>query len=269
MPILQFDSAGFQSSAAALWHTDGIVMVAVRNRMTKQLRKCILKEISEYKKGGQTLPPVAKCGLRTAGGWPHQGFATQFRAIPEWKSIWETIAKIDGRHCAALPHYATLEPLAITHEDDAFVCLKGHRDNKLVPGAPEIFYNQSLGLLCPPLSRYLRTGCFTTFLPVTNELYKDRLRSVISRYSETETGLVSRAPQVYGLPKSVFGGAYIGYAEAKKMGPIKLERWQRNNLREDMSALIPDKPVPQARGQNVPETVVRIKLFESLDKNMF
>ena len=233
-------------------------MVAVHSEKTKSLRECLSKEICQYEKQGQTLPPVAMYGLRTAGGWPFQSFARQMRAIPEWKSCWETIAKIDGRHCDALPHYATLEPVAVTHEKDSFTSLKGHRDNKLVPGAPEIFANQSLGLLCPPLLHYLRTGCFTTFLPVTNALYEDRLRSVICRYSETETGIVSRAPQVYGLPKCVFGGSYIGLAKAREMSCEELEEWQCNNLQKDMSALIPSKPAPQALRRTVIKNIFKL-----------
>ena len=199
-----------------MWKVYSAVVVVLSTGPTeaKKLEQEFLKELSLYKK---RIPESAACGLRSSGGFPHGKFSFGMRSLPDWAMVWDAIAELDGRFSTAYPYIATWEPIAMTKDTDHFVGLNGHKDNKLVADAPEIFANQSIILLSPPPKGFCRVGAFSSRVAVTSWMYRNRLESALARFSETETGMVGRGPTGRRTPGNVIGGQYISYTQVAKM----------------------------------------------------
>ena len=150
-----------------MWKVYSAVVVVLSTGPTevKKLEQDFLKELSLYKK---RIPESAACGLRSSGGFPHGKFSFGMRSLPDWAMVWDAIAELDGRFSTAFPYIATWEPIAMTKDTDHFVGLNGHKDNKLVADAPEIFANQSIILLSPPPKGFCRVGAFSSRVAVTS-----------------------------------------------------------------------------------------------------
>ncbi len=167
VPLIAFGTLGWEQALAHNWLTDGVAMLSwpVPAPTFRQLGRQLC---AEHRKFGGRTPSSHAYGLRSAGGWPHSAFAQQMREMPQWHAAWHIIQSCDGRLPSPLhlPLRATAQAVAVTHVDDGYVGLQGHKDVLLVEGAPELFLNQSCALLCPPPCGFLRAGAFSSFLPL-------------------------------------------------------------------------------------------------------
>ena len=241
LPILDVATPGFLWTLCSMWKVYSAVVVVLSTGPTevKKLEQDFLKELSLYKK---RIPESAACGLRSSGGFPHGKFSFGMRSLPDWAMVWDAIAELDGRFSTAFPYIATWEPIAMTKDTDHFVGLNGHKDNKLVADAPEIFANQSIILLSPPPKGFCRVGAFSSRVAVTSWMYRNRLESALARFSETETGMVGRAPTGRRTPGNVIGGQYISYTQVAKMSSEEILKIVHDKLSSCILDQVPPPP---------------------------
>ena len=241
-----FDVEGFLSGDRSFEH---------RSDRGEETRARIPEGVGALQKKNSSISGVR---LADSRGVPHGQFGCGMRSLPDWVTVWDAIAEFDGRFSTAFPYIATWEPIAMTKDTDHFVGLEGHKDNKLVEDAPELFANQSIILLSPPPKGFLRLGAFSSRVAVTPWMYRNRLESAVVRYSETETGIVSRGPMAMRTPAIVIGGAYIGYAQVAKMSSEEILKFAHDKLSSCILDQVPPPPSTkqiQAAERELIETV--------------
>ena len=189
------------------------------------------------------MGPCARLGLFTGGGYPHSRVCLGLRAIPGWKKVWEIVARQEGSWCSHLPQIVPHQAMfASTKDQPAYSGLHLHKDNAVVPGAPEVFHNQGALLIFPPPQNYLRSGCLTSLFPATDACYRDTLVSIAARACQCETGQPAKGPLDRPAPKTILGGKYVRRHIAKEMTEKDLYSFCKKQCRSDLVSALPGKP---------------------------
>ena len=92
-------------------------------------------------------------------------------------------------------------------------------------------------------------------MPVTAWQRREALLQAATRYSSTETGLTCRGPMDMPAAGYVFGGDFIGFAEASKMSDEDLEFFIRTHTHASVQAMVPQLPSKNAE-ERFRQTVV-------------
>ena len=205
MALLCTNMVGFRENVALMWQEYGAIAVVLSDVGTANVNRVKKKFLNMLRGFGRQrqIGPSGSLGIRSGGRLPMSGVARSMRKFPGVKVVWDIVQDIDGRATSSLPSIPTFEPMAITFEGDKFKGLKGHKDNKIVAGAQELFLNQSFIVLWPPPKGLLRAGTAGSFLPVTDWVYRNFLLCAATGYSQTESSMVSRGP--YDRPAASCG----------------------------------------------------------------
>ena len=248
--VLDMQNSDWDSSAIAVWRS--MRFVALRLKSSKFQLDDVLATFLQNLKYIQKPGPSARCGLRSAGGWPHSLACLKMRTLAGVERAREVIAKEEGAWCDELSHFPTFEPMALSLAGDNFQGLNAHVDTDVVSGAPDVSFVQGLVTLWAPDSSVFnkltefgsveRLGAFLSILPGTPELLREARIAAASRYSQTESGVVGRGVHSQAAPSNHLGGDFLRLSDADALSDKDLVAHVHNHCDAYLAKSIPKDP---------------------------
>ena len=241
LPVIEEESQFFEETCKTLFRQYGVVVVRLKVKPSEL--ENIRAAMEEDKKWiGKPLGPCGKIGLYSGAGLPWSKPVMQLRSIPGFQRTFELCLKACERFQSRYPYVIVNESVFLTErKSSTFKGLKTHKDNKVVPGAPEIGYLQGALYITSSSSKYDRFGALGAIIAATPEVSTDILVAAAGRAALTESALVSRGPKDRPVPKRVLGGDHMGVAAAKKAPKADLHSYIQTHcethIREYIKAL--------------------------------